>query len=58
MSRLAVLPSSNISGKGAVFTSKQGIPYDGDISMFSDEHIAISAGVNYFDIYLGQLNLI
>ena len=41
----------------ARYTSNQGVPYDGDISMFSDQKIGQATGVNFFDIYLGQVNL-
>ena len=49
-----------MSDKNVRFTSKQGVQYDGDISTFSDTVIASSTmkGVNFFDIYLGQINLI
>ena len=55
MNRVSLVPTTN---KNANYTSKQGIPYDGDISMFSDEKISVAAGVNYFDVYLGDINLI
>ena len=40
------------------YTSKQGIQYDGDIAMFSDQRTPLTTGVNYLDIYLGRVNLI
>ncbi len=55
MNRVSLVPTTS---RNATYTSKQGIPYDGDISMFSDEKISIAAGVNYFDVYLGDINLI
>lgn len=55
MSMLSTLPDK---GKSTQYTSKQGVPYDGDISMFSDEKIGNAAGLNYFDIYLGNMSLI
>lgn len=46
-------------GKSKEYTSKQGISYDGDISMFSDEKTgAVAVGVNYFDVYLGKMSLV
>lgn len=47
-----------VPDKTARYTSKQGVQYDGDISTFSDEKIGNAKGINFFDIYLGQLNLI
>ncbi len=47
-----------VTDKHAKYTSKQGVQYDGDIAMFSDEKIGTKIGVNFFDLYLGQLNLI
>lgn len=47
-----------VPDKTARYTSKQGVQYDGDISTFSDEKIGNTKGINFFDIYLGQLNLI
>ncbi len=41
-----------------IVTSKLGIPYDGDVSMFIEEHIPIPDGTNYFDLYIGELNLL
>ena len=35
-----------------------GVQYDGDISAFSDEKVSLVEGVNYFDIFLGKLNLL
>lgn len=35
-----------------------GVQYDGDISAFSDEKVSFIEGVNYFDIFLGKLNLL
>lgn len=54
------------------YTSKQGVQYDGDITMFSDERTTTitntnnntnntnnnNNNINYFDIYLGRVNLI
>jgi hypothetical protein len=57
LQQLNMLP---VPDKNMRFTSKQGVQYDGDISSFSDSTISgnIPKGVNFFDIYLGQINLI
>lgn len=57
LQQLNMLP---VSDKNVRFTSKQGVQYDGDISAFSDTIISggNTKGVNFFDIYLGQINLI
>ena len=34
-------------------TSKQGIIYDGDVSVFSQKNVNIPTGVNFFDLFLG-----
>ena len=38
-------------------TSRQGVLYDGDTTMFSEQTANIPAGTNYFDLFLGQVNL-
>lgn len=38
-------------------TSKTGVIYDGDISVFSEQNINIPPGANYFDVYLGEVSL-
>jgi hypothetical protein len=55
LAQMNMLP---VPDKTARYTSKQGVQYDGDISTFSDEKIGNAKGINFFDIYLGQLNLI
>jgi len=55
LAQMNMLP---VPDKTARYTSKQGVQYDGDISTFSDEKIGNTKGINFFDIYLGQLNLI
>jgi hypothetical protein len=57
LQQLNMLPTAD--NKNVRFTSKQGIQYDGDISSFTDTSVTGNTkGVNFFDIYLGQLNLI
>lgn len=48
--------SSNANQR--VVTSKLGVPYDGDISMFSEQLAPIPANTNYFDLFLGEMNLL
>ena len=56
MQQLNMMP---VADKNVRFTSKQGVQYDGDISSFSDTSITGNTkGINFFDIYLGQVNLI
>ena len=38
-------------------SSKQGVIYEGDTSVFSDQNINIPYGSNYFDLYLGEVSL-
>jgi hypothetical protein len=57
LQQLNMLPTAD--NKNVRFTSKQGVQYDGDISSFTDTSVTGNTkGVNFFDIYLGQLNLI
>lgn len=38
---------------------KNGIKYEDDVSMFShDERVVQESGINYFDIYLAEINLV
>jgi len=57
-----MVPASGENSKNVRYTSKQGVQYDGDISTFSDKDSSSTGttpqGINFFDIYLGQLNLI
>ncbi len=56
LQQLNMLP---VPEKNLRYTSKQGVQYDGDISSFSDTQITGNTkGINFFDIYLGQVNLI
>ena len=34
-----------------------GVPYDGDISMFSQQKIDVKKGINYFDLFLGEISI-
>lgn len=39
-------------------TSKQGIIYDGDVSVFSEKNTNVPPSVNFFDLFLGEVNLL
>jgi hypothetical protein len=39
-------------------TSKQGVIYEGDASVFSELNINVPYGSNYFDLFLGEVTLL
>ena len=39
-------------------TSKSGVPYTDDVSMFSQDTGNVPANCNYFDVFLGDLHLL
>jgi hypothetical protein len=43
--------------KGVV-SSKQGVIYDGETNVFTEQVGNLPSGTNYFDLFLGEVNLL
>lgn len=39
-------------------SSKQGVIYDGEANVFTEQSTNLQAGTNYFDLFLGEVNLL
>jgi len=43
--------------KPGTTASRQGVLYDGDVSVFSEQVVNIASGTNYFDLFLSEVSL-